>query len=136
MKKAGFNITILDDPDLQARRTALGIPPSLAGCHLTQIESYVIEGHVPVDDILKLLSERPAARGLAVPGMPSGSPGMEGGEAEKYDVLIFRRTAAARSTARIDAGIHERSRPGFVAGVYSPCGRVVAILSLIDCYRG
>jgi hypothetical protein len=89
MKQAGFNITMLDDADLQARRTALGVPPSLAGCHLAQIESYIIEGHVPVEDILKLLRERPAARGLAVPGMPSGSPGMEGGEAEKYDVLIF-----------------------------------------------
>ncbi len=96
MKKAGFNITMLDDPDLQARRTALSIPPSLAGCHLTQINSYVIEGHVPIDDILKLLSERPAAKGLAVPGMPSGSPGMEGGEAEKYDVLIFSADGSSK----------------------------------------
>jgi len=87
---------IADDPDLQARRTALGVPPSLAGCHLTQMDSYVIEGHVPVDDILKLLSERPAARGLAVPGMPSGSPGMEGGEAEKYDVLIFSADGSSK----------------------------------------
>ena len=90
MEAAGFKTTMLDDPDLAARRTSLGLPESLAGCHLAQIGPYVIEGHVPADDLLRLLRERPAAKGLAVPGMPSGSPGMEGGEVEKYDVLIFQ----------------------------------------------
>jgi hypothetical protein len=113
----GFNISMLDDPGLQARRTALGVPPSLAGCRLAQIDSYIIEGHVPVDDILKLLRERPAAKGLAVPVMPSGSPGMDALERSKNSTWsFFPRTAAAKS-ARIDAGNYGRSRRGFIAAV-------------------
>jgi hypothetical protein len=91
MEKAGFKITMSDDPDLAGRRKGLGVPESFAGCHFAQLGSYIIEGHVPVDDILRLLDEQPNAMGLAVPGMPAGSPGMEtGGEAERYSVLIFQ----------------------------------------------
>jgi hypothetical protein len=97
MEKAGFKVKMSDDADLPARRKGLGIPASLAGCHIAQIEKYIIEGHAPVGDILRLLNERPSAMGLAVPGMPAGSPGMEtGGEAEKYSVLLFQADGSSK----------------------------------------
>lgn len=67
----------------------LGVPRELSSCHTGVIENYVIEGHVPAVAIKRLLAERPKARGLAVPGMPIGSPGMEGGEPQVYDVILF-----------------------------------------------
>jgi len=66
-----------------------GVPERLHACHTALIDGYVIEGHVPADLINKLLKEKPAVVGLAVPGMPVGSPGMEGGKPEPYDVLTF-----------------------------------------------
>lgn len=66
-----------------------GVPERLAACHTALIEGYVIEGHVPADLIYKLLKEKPPVVGLAVPGMPVGSPGMEGGKPEPYEVLTF-----------------------------------------------
>ena len=90
MKQAGFSVTIADDPALEARRSGLGVPAQLASCHTALIGDYVIEGHVPPEDILSLLDKHPTARGLAVPGMPMGSPGMDtGGAADRYDTLIF-----------------------------------------------
>lgn len=65
------------------------VPEKLRACHTAVIDGYVIEGHVPADLIYKLLKEKPAVLGLAVPGMPIGSPGMEGGKPERYDVLTF-----------------------------------------------
>jgi hypothetical protein len=65
------------------------IPEELHACHTAVIDGYVIEGHVPADVIQKLLKEKPAVLGLAVPGMPVGSPGMEGGKPEAYNVLAF-----------------------------------------------
>jgi hypothetical protein len=65
------------------------VPEKLFACHTALIEGYIIEGHVPADLIYKLLKEKPAVLGLAVPGMPVGSPGMEGGKAEPYEVLTF-----------------------------------------------
>jgi hypothetical protein len=65
------------------------VPAKLRSCHTALIDGYIIEGHVPADLIEKLLKERPAVLGLAVPGMPVGSPGMEGGKPERYDVLTF-----------------------------------------------
>jgi hypothetical protein len=91
MEQAGFKITMTDDPDLAGRRKSLGVPEALGGCHFAQVGRYIIEGHVPVSDILRILDEQPDAMGLAVPGMPAGSPGMETeGQVEKYSVLIFK----------------------------------------------
>jgi hypothetical protein len=90
LKAAGFRVTMTDDDDLAGRRRSLGVPETLAGCHLAQAGPYLIEGHVPAQDIVRLLRQRPNALGLAVPGMPAGSPGMENdGGSEGYDVLIF-----------------------------------------------
>lgn len=76
----------VEDPSLYRRK--LGIPDKLAGCHTAVVEGYGVEGHVPAREIQRLLRERPKARGLAVPGMPAGSPGMEGSRRAAYDVLL------------------------------------------------
>lgn len=88
---AGFAVTMHEVDDVAEVRSTAGVPPDLGGCHTAKVESYVIEGHVPVADVLRLLAERPAIRGLAVPGMPVGSPGMEieGAPAEPFDVVAF-----------------------------------------------
>jgi hypothetical protein len=77
--------------DLAPVKRKLGVPPALQSCHTAVVEGYVIEGHVPADLIDRLLRERPPVIGLAVPGMPVGSPGMEapGQAAERYQVLAF-----------------------------------------------
>ena len=77
--------------DLAPVKRKLGVPPALQSCHTAVVEGYVIEGHVPADLIDRLLRERPSVVGLAVPGMPVGSPGMEtpGQAADRYQVLAF-----------------------------------------------
>jgi hypothetical protein len=86
----GFAVTVHDVGNASAR-ARLGIPARLGSCHTAQIGGYAIEGHVPAREIKRLLAERPAARGLAVPGMPIGSPGMEQGDRrDAYDVLLVR----------------------------------------------
>ena len=89
LKDAGLAVTIEETADLQAVRKRLGVPSDLVACHTAEIAGYVIEGHVPALAVRQLLEKRPAAVGLAVPGMPAGSPGMEGGTPRKYDVVLF-----------------------------------------------
>lgn len=83
--------------DLRPLKRQLGVPRALESCHTATVERYVIEGHVPADLIDRLLRERPGVVGLAVPGMPAGSPGMEtpGQAAERYEVLAFDRSGRA-----------------------------------------
>lgn len=101
LTKAGFEITMTDDPALDARRARLGVPVGIAGCHTAKVGDYIIEGHVPPEDILRLLTEKPEARGLAVPGMPMGSSGMETDRpAEAYDVLVFMADGTSKLYAR------------------------------------
>jgi len=89
---AGLNASTIDLDDLTATREKLGAPADLRSCHIAVVEEYVVEGHVPADAIAKLLAERPHAVGIFVPGMPLGSPGMEGQfEYEAYDVILLRR---------------------------------------------
>lgn len=88
----GFEVTVHEHEDLTPVRERLGIPLSLGSCHSAETGGYAIEGHVPAADIQRLLSERPSGvRGLSVPGMPLGSPGMEveGREDSAYDVISF-----------------------------------------------
>jgi hypothetical protein len=98
LRGAGFATTVVAARDLEAVRRRLGVPADLASCHTAEVQGYVVEGHVPAGAIRRLLAERPPARGLAVPGMPIGSPGMEGGTPETYEVVLFgpqgRRTFA------------------------------------------
>ena len=101
MKETGFAITIEDDNDLTGRKEKLGVPAELSECHTTLIAEYIIEGHVPPKDILRLLAEKPDALGLAVPGMPVGSPGMEAaGATDAYNVIQFDRNGSQRVFAR------------------------------------
>ena len=91
MAEAGLPVSLEDSEDLSAVSQKFGVPGSLQGCHVGEIEGYVISGHVPPKDIKRLLQEKPQARGLVVPGMPVGSPGMEmGGQTEAYDVLLLK----------------------------------------------
>ena len=91
LKQAGFDITMEDDPNLEARRVAAGVPAAIAGCHTAFMGDTIIEGHVPVEEIKRFLAEKPDARGLAVPGMPAESPGMENGGAKvPFKVLVFK----------------------------------------------
>ncbi|HAO39997.1 MAG TPA: metal-binding protein [Afipia sp.] len=92
LRDAGFTVTVKETALLQAIRKRLDVPGDLAACHTAEIAGYVIEGHVPALAVRQLLEKRPAAVGLAVPGMPAGSPGMEGGTPRKYDVVLFGAT--------------------------------------------
>jgi hypothetical protein len=79
----------IDVKDPTEYRRRHGIPDALGGCHTAVVDGYAIEGHVPAKDIRRLLAERPKARGLAVPGMPAGAPGMESGDRKQpYDVML------------------------------------------------
>jgi hypothetical protein len=89
LQNAGFVTKVLETRDLDAVKTRLGVPDDLAACHTAEVMGYVIEGHVPAEALRRFLAEKPNAAGLAVPGMPIGSPGMEGGTPEKYDVVLF-----------------------------------------------
>jgi hypothetical protein len=96
LKDAGFAVTVEETADLEAVRKRLGVPADLTACHTAEIDGYVIEGHVPALAVRRLLQERPKAIGLAVPGMPAGSPGMEGGLAQAYDVVLFEVDGSRR----------------------------------------
>jgi hypothetical protein len=89
VRGAGIEVDAVDLIHLNRKKQELGMPPQLASCHTAVIDGYLIEGHVPVSDIQRLLRERPAITGLAVPGMPHGSPGMETGRVDAYQVLSF-----------------------------------------------
>lgn len=86
----GFKVTVHNQNAMNPLKTKLGLPQDLASCHTAVVDGYVIEGHVPAQDIRKLLREKPKALGLAVPGMPIGSPGMEQGDRrDRYETLLF-----------------------------------------------
>lgn len=90
LEAAGFRVEVVDVADLEGVKADLGIPPRLAACHTARVDGFLVEGHVPAEDVHRLLRERPDVRGLAVPGMPEGSPGMEGPNPEPYTVFAFR----------------------------------------------
>ncbi|MBL8710954.1 MAG: DUF411 domain-containing protein [Rhodospirillaceae bacterium] len=85
LEQNGFEVTIEESSDLNSVRRQEGIPDQLAGCHTIFVDGYIVEGHVPAAAIRKLLNERPAIRGISLPGMPPGSPGMNG---EKEGALV------------------------------------------------
>ena len=91
MRNAGFGIDVRDTPNISAIKSSLGVPDALASCHTGVVAGYLFEGHVPPDLVQKVLRERPALVGLFVPGMPSGSPGMESASPERYDVIALGR---------------------------------------------
>jgi hypothetical protein len=96
LKAAGFGVRTHEVNDVNAARAKNGVPQALGACHTARVGRYAIEGHVPAADIKRLLRERPEAAGLAVPGMPAGSPGMEADRTQPYDVLLFSADGRTR----------------------------------------
>jgi hypothetical protein len=98
----GFDVQVnhVSESQLYQVKAKHGVPAPLQSCHTALVGGYVIEGHVPADLIRRLLKEKPNVIGLAVPGMPIGSPGMEGPKAEPYDVFAIERNGRARIYAR------------------------------------
>jgi hypothetical protein len=89
VRHAGLTVAVHDMENLSEIKTTFGVPPALRTCHTALVGKYVVEGHVPADLVRRLQKERPKILGLAVPGMPSGSPGMEGGPTARFDVIAF-----------------------------------------------
>jgi hypothetical protein len=104
MKVAGFEVRVTDlgEEALQEVKTKRGVGENLQSCHTALVNGYVIEGHVPAADIHRLIKEKPAVVGIAVPGMPRGSPGMEvpGGASDPYQVLTFTKAGKTSVFAR------------------------------------
>jgi len=97
LRKNGFDVVTHDIKDTAPIRQKLGLPDKFGSCHTAQLRGYVLEGHVPAREIHRLLRDKPNARGLAVPGMPVGSPGMEMGAAQDaYDVLLVLADGSSR----------------------------------------
>ena len=106
MRQAGFTVAVHVVEDPGTVRRARGLPDALASCHTGVIDGYAIEGHVPAADVVRLLAERPEAVGLALPGMPLGSPGMEtpDGRVQPFDTLLVLRSGQTRVFGRHGRG--------------------------------
>lgn len=101
LRKAGHKVRVVhaDDPALTSKRH--GVPDDLRSCHSARVGKYVLEGHVPAADVARLLKQRPKIAGLAVPGMPAGSPGMEvGGKHPPFDTIAFTHAGGRKVFAR------------------------------------
>ena len=101
LKANGFTVRAHDTENVQAHKVRLGVPPGSGSCHTAEVNGYVIEGHVPAKEMKRLLKEKPRARGLVVPAMPAGSPGMEiGDRKDAYDVFLVNRDGSTRTYAQ------------------------------------
>jgi hypothetical protein len=102
MRAAGFTLEVHNMANMNPVKERVGVPPGKGSCHTAEVAGYFIEGHVPAEDVQRLLAERPAARGLAVPGMPMGSPGMPvaPGHEQPYDVLLVAEDGSTSVYAR------------------------------------
>jgi hypothetical protein len=89
LRENGFEVTVEPTHDLPLLKRQYGVPGALEGCHTTLIDGYVVEGHVPVASILRLLTERPDIKGISLPGMPAGSPGMSGAKAAPFTIYAI-----------------------------------------------
>ncbi|MEW8205599.1 MAG: DUF411 domain-containing protein, partial [Candidatus Thiodiazotropha taylori] len=90
LRKNGYKVTVHDRRNMDPIKRKMSVPQRLQSCHTAQVGEYVIEGHVPAADIARLLREKPPVMGLTAPGMPMGSPGMEGPRKDPYEVLTFQ----------------------------------------------
>ena len=93
LRHAGFVVEVRDETNMAAVKERVGIPPAKGSCHTAEVAGYFVEGHVPAEDIRKLIAEKPDARGITLPNMPTGSPGMESpsGFVEPYTVLLVKK---------------------------------------------
>ena len=98
LKANGFGVRSYDTDNVAQHKARLGVPPGYGSCHTAEVDGYVIEGHVPAREIKRLLKEKPRARGLVVPAMPVGSPGMEAdGRKDPYKVFLVNRNGSTRT---------------------------------------
>ncbi len=95
MRENGFSVEVHEQYNVTPKKDEYGVPSRLRSCHTAKVGDYVLEGHVPADVVKQLLEEKPEIAGLAVPGMPMGSPGMEGSRKDPYDVISFTNTGKA-----------------------------------------
>jgi hypothetical protein len=95
LRKRGFTVTVKASNDLAEISRKAGIPPELEGCHTAFIGNYVVDGHVPVEVVNKLLAERPAIKGITLPGMPAGSPGMTGRKSGPFTIYAVGQDGRA-----------------------------------------
>ena len=102
LEAAGFAVDARDVRDLMTVKVDGGVPTAMSSCHTALVDGYVVEGHVPAEQIKRLLAERPAIAGIAVPGMPIGSPGMEGPNPQPYQVWSFGHDGSAAVFADVD----------------------------------
>ena len=100
LKANGFAVKAYDVNNLAQVKRQNGVSPQLGSCHTAKVGGYVVEGHVPAQDIKRMLADRPAVAGLAVPGMPQGSPGMNGPRKDPYNVYTFDQTGKTTVYAR------------------------------------
>ena len=102
MQQAGFAVEVRNVDNLEPVKTRVGIPAGKGSCHTAEVDGYFVEGHVPADDVKRLLAERPDAKGLTVPGMPLGSPGMEvpDGRVQPYVVELVAADGSTSAFAR------------------------------------
>ncbi|MCU7931026.1 MAG: DUF411 domain-containing protein [Candidatus Thiodiazotropha sp. (ex Codakia rugifera)] len=91
LKDNGFTVEVHNQRNMNPVKKELGVPRHLQSCHTAKVGGYVVEGHVPANLIVRLLKDKPQIKGLAVPGMPMGSPGMEGPRSDAYDILTFQQ---------------------------------------------
>lgn len=98
MEAAGFKVDIRDEADMTPIKTRFAVPADMEGCHTAVIDGYVVEGHVPLEAVQKLVSEKPDISGIAVPGMPSGSLGMGNDPQASYDVYTIAKTSSVAGT--------------------------------------
>lgn len=89
MRAAGFTVKVHDVENMDIVKKVKGVPDALGSCHTALIGGYVVEGHVPAQDVRRLLAERPRAKGLSAPGMPQDAPGMDMNTGQRYDVVLF-----------------------------------------------
>ncbi|MDX0177341.1 DUF411 domain-containing protein [Sinorhizobium meliloti] len=97
LRQNGFNVTVKPTHDLAAISREAGIPDDAQGCHLSMIDGYAVSGHVPIGTVNKLLTERPDIRGVTLPGMPMGSPGMSGTKEEPFEMLEIKKSGGVGS---------------------------------------
>lgn len=105
-RDAGYSVTVRDDQAMRGVKRRLGVPEQLSSCHTAEVAGFVIEGHVPLDDVARLIRERPhGIKGLAVPGMPAGSPGMEmpDGRRDSFEVIAFDASGKTSVFSKVGA---------------------------------
>lgn len=102
VRAAGFPVEVHDTEDMMTVKDRLGVPEPMMSCHTAEVDGYFVEGHVPAEDIKRLLADRPRARGIAVPGMPMGSPGMEmpDGRTQPYEVALVGDNGSSETFSR------------------------------------